>query len=168
MLLVTHAEGLRRVAAPLLACKPTHSAAVSEGEIPMSQAFLAQNYSLRTQLAAFRDTIPRGGASPGRARAFFFVLLRNKERKEPTTRPPGRRPNHTMRAFDRFENKPADRDARCKSRRGSRGRAALRALPRPPAAQHALRRSLLPRSVSSSRAQLPGRTKTISAPPPRA
>ena len=39
----------------------SHGDAVFGGEIPLSQAFIAANYSLRTQLRAFARTEPPGG-----------------------------------------------------------------------------------------------------------
>ena len=61
MFLVTHARGFFDVARDFLVCKETHAAAVFQGEIPLSQAFLAADYALKTLLLAFEDTLPLGG-----------------------------------------------------------------------------------------------------------
>ena len=63
MFLATHRAGLEDVIerGELLRCMESHGDAVFGGEIPLSQAFIAANYSLRTQLRAFARTEPPGG-----------------------------------------------------------------------------------------------------------
>mmetsp|Transcript_15376 Transcript_15376/g.18871 ORF Transcript_15376/g.18871 Transcript_15376/m.18871 type:complete len:226 (+) Transcript_15376:68-745(+) len=65
MLLVTTQNLFKRILLDerpdLLDCKRTHSDAVFSGEIPLSQAFLHRNFSLKTMLLAFQSTIPSGG-----------------------------------------------------------------------------------------------------------
>ena len=63
MFLATHRAGLEDVIerGELLRCMESHGDAVFGGEIPLSQAFIAANYSLRTQLRAFTRTEPPGG-----------------------------------------------------------------------------------------------------------
>lgn len=73
MFLVTHAEGAVRVLLDgpnrPLRCMKSHTVAVHEGEIRTSQAYLAKNYSLRTQLVAFERTLPAPGlVTPAAAR----------------------------------------------------------------------------------------------------
>mmetsp|Transcript_18584 Transcript_18584/g.57131 ORF Transcript_18584/g.57131 Transcript_18584/m.57131 type:complete len:400 (+) Transcript_18584:34-1233(+) len=67
MFLVTHRRGLELLARDddasslLGGCAASHEEAVFEHEIPTSQAFLRQNYSLKTTLTAFARTLPEEG-----------------------------------------------------------------------------------------------------------
>ena len=63
MFLVTTWAGLVDVVVPsgALACKADHGAAVFGGEIPLSRAFLAAGFALKTQLVAFDGLLPAPG-----------------------------------------------------------------------------------------------------------
>lgn len=71
MFLVTHYRGLQDVVLPsgVLDCKQDHTAAVFDGEIPLSRAFLDAGFSLKTQLLAFHRLLPAPGVvTPAAAR----------------------------------------------------------------------------------------------------